>query len=183
MELGNGRRTGQLLLLVALLFGLATMHTVGHPAPSSATAAPEQSPYPTTSHPTARYGSHEVDSSEDGSHQGAGRGPVSGPGAAVAGPLVEGALDPPHLPSTSVLPVQHGAKDAHGGDHGMDPSTVCLAVLAATGVVLAVTGDWWELPAATHPSVRGVGVRAVDTLRPAPPPPRTLLAQLSVLRT
>ncbi|MFF3325924.1 DUF6153 family protein [Streptomyces sp. NPDC002889] len=31
----RGTRWGQLLLFVALLFGIATMHTVGHPSPGS----------------------------------------------------------------------------------------------------------------------------------------------------
>ncbi|ANW20469.1 DUF6153 family protein [Streptomyces clavuligerus] len=33
MMWGRSGRAGQLLLLVALLFGLGTMHTVGHPSP------------------------------------------------------------------------------------------------------------------------------------------------------
>ncbi len=47
MVIGRRARSGQLLLFLALLFGVATMHTLGHPAPGHGTSAH------TASHPAA----------------------------------------------------------------------------------------------------------------------------------
>ncbi|MFW3462370.1 hypothetical protein ACN24K_18085 [Streptomyces microflavus] len=126
---------GQLLLLAALLFGIVTMHTVGHPAEHA----------PSSSAPVATSG---------------------------AMPVAEAASDRAH-PS-------HGSPD-HSPLSGMDPLSVCLAVLGAWG--LALLGAWLSgLRAAGRPLGTTVGARLLRVLRPNPPPPISVLASVSVLR-
>ncbi len=125
---------GQLLLLAALLFGIVTMHTVGHPAehaPSAAVAVAD----------------------------------------AVA--LAEVASDGAH-PS-------HPSPE-HSPMSGMDPLSVCLAVLGAWG--LALVGVWLLLGLRADGRALGtpVGAGLLRVLRPNPPPPKSVLASVSVLR-
>ncbi|WP_231626754.1 DUF6153 family protein [Streptomyces apocyni] len=128
-------RWGQLLLLAALLVGLVTMHTLGHPAEAS--------------------------------------------GAATATADVQ-AVAHMHTAEDAGTPREsHGATESPApADHGMDPMSVCLAVLSAfTLALLAAAGLPW----------RRAGARlaprtwAPYALRP-PPPRRSVLSQLSVLR-
>ncbi|MFJ5734959.1 DUF6153 family protein [Streptomyces microflavus] len=133
---GNGSVIfGQLLLLAALLFGIVTMHTVGHPAEHA----------PSSSAPVAM---------------------------ADAMPAPEAASDRAH-PS-------HGSPD-HSPMSGMDPLSVCLAVLGAWG--LALLGAWLSgLRADGRPLGTAVGAGLLRVLRPNPPPPISVLASVSVLR-
>ncbi|MFF6904996.1 hypothetical protein ACFY9Q_03550 [Streptomyces sp. NPDC012389] len=123
---------GQLLLLAALLFGIVTMHTVGHPA--------EHAP--------------------------------SSPSAPAAVPMAEAASDAAHS--------SHPSPD-HSPMSGMDPLSVCLAVLGAWG--LALVGAWLlGLRADGRPIGTPVGAGLLRVLRPNPPPPISVLASVSVLR-
>ncbi|MEU1219871.1 DUF6153 family protein [Streptomyces microflavus] len=126
---------GQLLLLAALLFGIVTMHTVGHPAEH----APSSSAHVAT---------------------------------ADAMPVAEAASDRAH-PS-------HGSPDDTPMS-GMDPLSVCLAVLGAWGLVLL--GVWLSgLRADGRPLGTAVGAGLLRVLRPNPPPPISVLDSVSVLR-
>ncbi|MFF2718823.1 hypothetical protein [Streptomyces sp. NPDC058011] len=123
---------GQLLLLAALLFGIVTMHTVGHPAEHASSP----------SAPTA---------------------PV-----AVTDPAYD-AVNPSH----------------HSPDHtpmsGMDPLSVCLAVLGVWG--LALVGARLLGPRVDGQSLgTPVGAGLLRVLRANPPPRISVLASVSVLR-
>ncbi|MCM2391019.1 hypothetical protein [Streptomyces albipurpureus] len=239
---------GQLLLLIALLFGIATMHTVGHPTQSGSpphTAASTGHPAdgytrPGAGHPPAQtaeaqtaaartvqtptvetrtsetrtVGARTVEAASVPRAHG------TAPTSTAAAPHTSTALASAELTSTapastgftattpaSAEPIStvtaaaglggpevavtsgHGpagltsGPDTHGDDHGMNPSMVCLAVLGAWGIVLVLTGGWWGSTRGARLPVLGAGVRIRRTLRPNPPPPRSLLAQLSVLRT
>lgn len=138
---------GQLLLLAALLFGIVTMHTVGHPA--------EHAPSPSA--PVAAPGTTS------------GAMPVSAPDAM---PAAEAASDRAHP--------AHGSPDGTPMS-GMDPLSVCLAVLGAWG--LALLGAWLSgLRAAGRPLGTAVGAGLLRVLRPNPPPPISVLDSVSVLR-
>ncbi|MGA4848497.1 DUF6153 family protein [Streptomyces sp. G5(2025)] len=135
---------GQLLLLAALLLGIVTMHTLGHPSGE---------------HPSAAHTS--------GGH-GASHGAAShrSPGPDMV------------LELKSESPPQDGAAGM-----GMDPLSVCLAVLGALTLVLLL----WLLVRAGLSRPGGTLARAPTTGRPnAPrpeaPPPRVPLSRLSVLR-
>jgi hypothetical protein len=64
---------------------------------------------------------------------------------------------------------------------GMDPLSVCLAVLLGGFTLLLLLATALGRPgaAAVHPAVL---TRLLRALWPVPPPPRTLLSRLSVLR-
>ncbi|WP_267245280.1 hypothetical protein [Streptomyces sp. PR69] len=232
-------RVRRLLLFAALLFGITTMHTAGHPAMGAAqgdSAAQGAGTVHATAHATgratgqaaraadaahgagARPASAEaypatkvVQHALDGAafsrpaiaaaHQAAtvGRpaleGPAAGqPAAAPAHPAAaaaqqapaaaQQALEGPAAARTAVGEAGEGHA-AHGKSRGtgMDPSAVCLAVLAGLAA-------WGVALIAIRPAARDEGdglltaarARLPDALRPNPPPPRTLLTQLSVLR-
>ncbi|MEV1018810.1 DUF6153 family protein [Streptomyces sp. NPDC050264] len=121
---------GQLLLFVALLFGIVGMHTLGHP----------------TGH--------------------------------VAGdmrPMASHAAPMPEHTGVQVRAPEHRSP----GDSGMDPLSVCLAVLGSFTLLLLTA-------AVLRPLITGPSAQALRGLthahRPNPPPPRTLLSRLSVLR-
>ncbi|MFE7114877.1 hypothetical protein ACFU99_05565 [Streptomyces sp. NPDC057654] len=128
---------GRLLLFAALLLGIVTMHTLGHPAEH--TAAPH--------------------------------GPV------VAGDSAGGHGNP-HM----VMDSPTAAPAAVPAHSGMDPMSVCLAVLGVWIVGLLVglaARDRRALGAA----VAAPRSRLPGALWPIPPPPRhKALARLSVLR-
>ncbi|MGV9879955.1 DUF6153 family protein [Streptomyces sp. NPDC003006] len=130
---------GQLLLLAALLFGIVTMHTLGHPSDG---------------HGAGASASAEPAAMGHGAHSGQG---------VHAGPASESTSEP------------HGMTGM-----GMDPLSVCLAVLGAFTLVLLVRAGLLRLggtlaraPATGH---------LPNAPRPEAPPPRVLLARLSVLR-
>ncbi|MGW0933938.1 hypothetical protein [Streptomyces sp. NPDC002666] len=127
---------GRLLLFAALLFGIFTMHTVGHPAEHSG---------PGPAMPTA---SHVM------------TGPAVMPGPAVA--------------------VRHHTPAPMPG---MDPMSVCVAVLGTWGIALLTLWLVVRRCAALRPGP-GRG-RSPRMPRPPPPPPRprkAVLTGLSVLR-
>lgn len=63
---------------------------------------------------------------------------------------------------------------------GMDPLSVCLAVLGAFTLVLLLKAGL-SRPGGLAAPARPLA-RLLDGLRPNPPPPRILLSHLSVLR-
>ncbi|MEV7461479.1 hypothetical protein ACWD7B_31800 [Streptomyces rubiginosohelvolus] len=127
---------GQLMLFAALLFGIVTMHTVGHPA--------------------AEHGGSAAMSATSAS--------------SAASP---GAMDE--------HPSPHGSPGADAPMSGMDPLSVCLAVLGVWG--LALVGSWLlGLRADGRPLGTPVGAGLLRVLRPNPPPPISVLASVSVLR-
>ncbi|QDQ11201.1 DUF6153 family protein [Streptomyces spectabilis] len=129
------------LLLVALLFGIVTMHTLGHPQEHGGGSAPAD--HARMADATARHGE----------------------GHAGAGPAADArTVSPPEPPSH---------------DTGMDPMSVCLAVLGSA-LVLALFGAVAARPPLAAPVRLPAGLRAAPW--PNPPPPRALLARLSVLR-
>ncbi|MEV6672747.1 DUF6153 family protein [Streptomyces sp. NPDC051162] len=140
---------GRLLLCAALLLGIVTMHTLGHPAEHGGGGGTASQTA------TASHTSHSMTAM-----------PAMAPMAA------EGHHAAPPRTDASV----------HGESHGMDPMSVCLAVLgsALLALVLLLGAAALRRAAAALPAVRA---RLLLALRPIPPPPRhKALARLSVLR-
>lgn len=133
---GGSVMYGQFLLLAALLFGIVTMHTVGHPVAEHAPSA-----------------------------------------AVPVSVSVADAVAMPVAPSDAA----HSSPD-HSPMSGMDPLSVCLAVLGAWG--LALVGAWLLLGLRADGRALGtpVGAGLLRVLRPNPPPPISVLAGVSVLR-
>ncbi len=126
---------GQLMLFAALLFGIVTMHTVGHPAEHGESAAMS-----------------------------------AASASSAASPAAMGEHSSPH-----------GSPGADAPMSGMDPLSVCLAVLGVWG--LALVGSWLlGLRADGRPLGTPVGAGLLRVLRPNPPPPISVLASVSVLR-
>ncbi|MFH8486080.1 hypothetical protein [Streptomyces longisporoflavus] len=154
----NGR---QLLLLAALLFGIVTMHTLGHPTGHSA------------SHPPNPSSSHSTSQAADGhsTSLAPSRAPVhaSGPGQAAG-----------HHQTLMATSADVSVDSGVTGTGGMDPLSVCLAVLAALTLVLLLKAGLLR-PGGFAVAARPLA-RPLDGLRPNPPPPRILLSRLSVLR-
>lgn len=133
---------GQLMLFAALLFGIVSMHTVGHPAQHGGSAAMS------AASPAASTSSS-----------------ASAPSPAAMGEH----------------PSPHGSPGADAPMSGMDPLSVCLAVLGVWG--LALVGSWLlGLRADGRPLGTPVGPGFLRVLRPNPPPPISVLASVSVLR-
>ncbi|MCP3817535.1 DUF6153 family protein [Streptomyces sp. A3M-1-3] len=134
----------QVLLFAALLFGIVTMHTLGHPAQEHGPQGPAEHTVSAAAPPEHHTGhtSHQTAASADGQT-----------GAGYAGPALPG-MD-------------------------MDPMAVCLAVLGAFTLVVLATGLLRTRPAGAHPVGRDPLLRA---MWPHPPPRKTVLATLSVLR-
>ncbi|MER7672384.1 DUF6153 family protein [Kitasatospora sp. NPDC096128] len=118
----------RLLLLAALLLGIVTMHTLGHPS-------------------GGHGGGERQGSQVMAVHQPSGHGTTADPAAA----------------------------------DGMDPMTVCLAVLAGWTVVLLLAGPLLRRSGDAAAEVRARLLRAVRAL-PPPGGGRILLNRLSVLR-
>ncbi|MFF2118486.1 hypothetical protein ACFVXH_14325 [Kitasatospora sp. NPDC058184] len=154
----------RLLLLAALLFGIVTMHTLGHPGGGHGGSG--------------GYGGH----GGSGGHEGAGTHASAvhpaHPAAAVhhgpaAAPMeAASAVDPAILAASAVDPTIAG---------GMDPMAVCLAVLAGWTLVLLLAGPLLRRSGDAAAEVRARLLRAVRAL-PPPGGGRILLTRLSVLR-
>lgn len=171
---------GRFLLLAALLLGIVTMHTLGHPrehGPSAERATTGQT-----------HAAEDIAHARVGADGGHARVTTDGKHAHVAtgDKHARVATDGGHAEQRA------NHKPAHGtGEHtttppsphdpGMDPLSLCLAVLGAALTLAllyaAVHQGPWGTPVHVHRLAR-----VLDTLRPNPPPPRTLLAHLSVLR-
>ncbi|MCX4667641.1 hypothetical protein OG453_13365 [Streptomyces sp. NBC_01381] len=154
---------GQLLLLAALLLGIVTMHTLGHP----------------TGH---GGGAERASAQASVQHEARGTTAAQGMGQAHDQGQSYG-MGQAHDMGTE--PVARTADDtvtasSPAGLHGMDPLSVCLAVLGAFTLVLLLKAGLLRPGGFAVPS--RVLARLLDGLRPNPPPPRILLARLSVLR-
>jgi len=153
MTTKNRGRYGQLLLFAALLFGIVTMHTLGHPSGHGLAHGPDAGTGQMS------YGVHLADGGD-------------APSAHEAG----GMADPGTL-MTSTTAMTSGMPPMSS----MDPLSVCLAVLLGgfTLLLLLATALGRPGPAAARPAALS---RLLRALWPVPPPPRTLLSRLSVLR-
>ncbi|MGW5862558.1 hypothetical protein ACWFRJ_10360 [Streptomyces sp. NPDC055239] len=149
---------GQLLLLAALLFGIVTMHTLGHP----------------TSHGSG----HGSSSASDQAAMQESPAP-SRHSALPGGTFLQPGMAMPDTPEATSAHVAASAS-APAGMGGMDPLSVCLAVLAALTLVLLLKAGLLR-PGGFAAPARPLA-RLLDGLRPNPPPPRILLSRLSVLR-
>ncbi|WP_407839438.1 hypothetical protein ACE1OC_28690 [Streptomyces sp. DSM 116496] len=144
-------RWTRLLLFAALLLGIAGMHTLGHPTPAHAMEDV----------PSVRF------------VPGAGHAPS---GAAHGGRPVGAMPDTAAPAATAVAAAVEAPRPQHTG---MDPMSVCLAVLGA--LTLLVLGAGLAGPRRAAPlggAARGPGRSG----GPDPPPPRELLTLLAVLR-
>ncbi|MFI0866910.1 MULTISPECIES: hypothetical protein [Streptomyces] len=204
----RGVSCGQLVLFAALLFGIVTMHTVGHPAEHGGRAASLSSAGPATDPSAGPAADPSVVIAEDLSaifvaHSSpvTAEGFPSGTAESFPSATVEGfssaavmtdasaavAAHPsaadtasPSSPGTAHTP-GHGS----GGDapmSGMDPLSVCLAVLGAWGLALLATWLLLGLRADGRCLGAPVGAGLLRAARPNPPPSISVLAAVSVLR-
>ncbi|MDF3288463.1 hypothetical protein [Streptomyces silvisoli] len=157
----------RLLLFAALLFGIFTMHTIGHPAMPAMpgmSAAAESGPTAASAPAAETDPTAETD--------------LAAPVAAHGRPA----------PPSTAAPAAQAPSPGHVRHpqpaHSMDPLSVCLAVLGAWGSgLLAALGLALELAE----TGAGVALAALRTrlagARPVPPPRISLsLARLSVSR-
>ncbi|WP_432110885.1 hypothetical protein [Streptomyces sp. YPW6] len=174
----RGVTYGQLMLFAALLFGIVTMHTVGHPAEHGGATAVSTA---FTSEATASGTSASPDASS----------PAASSSDASSSPGWAGHAPPAHAPAPASAP---GLADApHPSSHdvpgagadaplsGMDPLSVCLAVLGVWTLALAGS-RLFGLRADGRPLGTPVGAGLLRVLRPHPPSPIPVLAGISVLR-
>ncbi|WP_369246143.1 DUF6153 family protein [Streptomyces sp. R41] len=139
-------RAREVLLFAALLLGIVTMHTLGHPS---------------------GHGSDR--SSGYSSHEGSGHSSYAMAQA---------------MSSTPGHAQEHTTGASMNADmppmNGMDPLSVCLAVLGgATLVLLLAAALGTPCASGATPPTRA---RLLQALWPNPPPQITLLSRLSVLR-
>ncbi|MET8710065.1 hypothetical protein [Streptomyces californicus] len=202
----RGVSCGQLVLFAALLFGIVTMHTVGHPAEhggraaslSSAGPAADPSAGPAAviaedlsaifvahSSPATMEGFPSVTAESfsavivEGFSSAAVMTDASAAVAAHPSAADTATTASPSSPGTAHTP-GHGS----GGDaptSGMDPLSVCLAVLGAWGLALLATWLLLGLRAGRRLGAP-VGAGLLRAARPNPPPSISVLAAVSVLR-
>ncbi|MFF4000842.1 hypothetical protein [Streptomyces californicus] len=203
----RGVSCGQLVLFAALLFGIVTMHTVGHPAEhggraaslSSAGPAADPSAGPAAviaedlsaifvahSSPATMEGFPSVTAESfsavivEGFSSAAVMTDASAAVAAHPSAADTATTAFPSSPGTAHTP-GHGS----GGDapmSGMDPLSVCLAVLGAWGLALLATWLLLGLRADGRRLGAPVGAGLLRAARPNPPPSISVLAAVSVLR-
>nr|WSW46124.1 hypothetical protein OG296_25170 [Streptomyces sp. NBC_01001] len=164
-------RWPRLLLLAALLLGIVTMHTLGHPsrshtmedaAPAVAVASAGRAADHTPVHAPGHVPADRTDTAA-----GAGAGMVTGPGA--------GTVTVPAHASHDRGP----AAESPPPGSGMDPMSVCLAVLGGLTLLILGAGPAGLRDAAPlGGAARGPGRSG----GPDPPSPRELLTRLAVLR-
>ncbi|MFB6522691.1 hypothetical protein [Streptomyces sp. NPDC056401] len=151
-------RWPRLLLFAALLLGIASMHTLGHPTRAHATEDV----------PSVRFvpqGGHAPSGSAHG-----------GPPAGVADGMADMAAPATAGSTTIATTTAEAPRPPHTG---MDPMSVCLAVLVA--LTLLVLGAGLAGPRRAAP-LGGAARAPGRSGGPDPPPPRELLTLLAVLR-
>ncbi|MGW1768920.1 hypothetical protein ACWCQL_33360 [Streptomyces sp. NPDC002073] len=186
-------RWPRLLLLAALLLGIAAMHTLGHPAQAHA-------PTPTTPATTPRATGEDALPATSVAHHSPARPQApaqaqtrtQGSTQAQAQALVARTDSPHHASATAAFPgaadtralthalAQTGTGTGMDMDMDMDPMSLCLAVLAGLGAVFAL-----GVGRRAGVGRGGVGGRAAAQVRwthPESPPPRKTLVKLVALR-
>ncbi|MEU0248512.1 hypothetical protein ABZ192_30165 [Streptomyces sp. NPDC006235] len=152
-RLRAGGAVGHLLLVVLLTLGVFAMHTMGHPEGSSG------------------HGMSAAVSAAAGVHHDATAPNAMAPNAtALAGPEVSDGRGTVAAAATSPV---------HEPPTGMDPMSVCLAVLTVWLLGLFLHA----LVVRRQERLTALLARSTALARPGTPPPRPLLSQLSVLRT
>ncbi|MCX4630177.1 hypothetical protein [Streptomyces sp. NBC_01443] len=170
-------RWPRLLLLAALLLGIVTMHTLGHPsrshtmedvAPAVAVASAGRAADHTPVHAPGHASADRTDTVAGAvAGAGAGAGMVTGPRA--------GTVTVPAHASHDRGP----AAESPPPGSGMDPMSVCLAVLGGLTLLILGAGPAGLRDAAPlGGAARGPGRSG----GPDPPSPRELLTRLAVLR-
>nr|BFD89782.1 hypothetical protein KitaXyl93_11420 [Kitasatospora sp. Xyl93] len=160
----------RLLLLAALVLGLVTMHTLGHPGGGHGGAVGAGGHEGAGTHASATHGYAMGASATHGYAMGA-SAVLPAAGAAHHGPAVE--------PAAVTAAARATADPAAPG--GMDPMTVCLAVLSGWTLLLLLVGPLLRRSGDAAADVRARLLRAVRAL-PPPGGGRLLLTRLSVLR-
>lgn len=170
---------GRLLLFAALLLGIVTMHTLGHPSEHGS-----GQPGPTA----ARPGAHAMPAHAQPAHA---MPAEAMPAHAASVHAMPAEAMPAHAasvradamaPAAMTIPAADAPRTDPAPHSGMDPMSVCLAVLAAGWAVALLLGlaAFLRRSGAAAPAARA---RLLRTLWPLPPPPRhKALARLSVLR-
>ncbi|WP_327413653.1 hypothetical protein [Streptomyces sp. NBC_01233] len=170
----------RLLLLAALLLGIVTMHTLGHPSASHAMEDVS------AAHSVASAGSPGP-AADGGAHHTPASVPVAPDREQGHLPVVEPAHAPAQAPVPAPVPapaLEAGLEPAQAAGTqwpgtGMDPMSVCSAVLA--GLVLLYLGAG---PAGSRDAAPLGGAARIPGRSggPDPPSPRELLTRLAVLR-
>ncbi|MFB7178331.1 hypothetical protein ACFCYI_11545 [Streptomyces sp. NPDC056257] len=163
----------RLLLLAALLLGIVTMHTLGHPADSHAMEDVS------AAHSVASAGSPGP-AADGGAHHMPAPPPTAPDPAQDPLPALEPAVEPAEPALAAAMgqgPAQTAGTQWPGT--GMDPMSVCSAVLA--GLVLLYLGAG---PAGSRDTAPLGGAARIPGRSggPDPPSPRELLTRLAVLR-
>ncbi|MCJ0867977.1 hypothetical protein [Streptomyces sp. AP-93] len=164
-------RWPRLLLFAALLLGIAGMHTLGHPTPAHAMEdVPSVRFVPRGGHPPSgeAHGGRPADAPDltGRSHTVASPDTAAAAVAAVATTVT----------TTTTAATFEAPRPQHSG---MDPMSVCLAVLGA--LTLLVLGAGLAGPRRAAP-LGGAARAPGRSGGPDPPPPRELLTLLTVLR-
>ncbi|WP_159047104.1 hypothetical protein [Streptomyces sp. XY332] len=184
-------RWPRLLLLAALLLGIVTMHTLGHPSPSHtmedaapavAVASAGRGADHTPGHASAGLTGTGARTAT-GTGTGAGTGTDAGTGTGTGtGTDVDTGTDPGTVSASVPTHASHdrgSAVEAPPPGSGMDPMSVCLAVLGGLTLLILGAGpaglrDAAPLGGAARGPRRSGG--------PDPPSARELLTRLAVLR-
>ncbi|MFD8754514.1 hypothetical protein ACFV0O_26515 [Kitasatospora sp. NPDC059577] len=162
----------RLLLLAAVLLGIVTMHTLGHPA--GAHGGHDR-------RPAARHAAGAEQRLMDDDRQPAARHPAVRHPATRQSQAGYAAGTGHRLTDDDRHPAVRHTPEVDPAADGMDPMAVCLAVLAGWTVVLLVVGPLLRRSGDAAAEVRARLLRAVRAL-PPPGGGRILLARLSVLR-
>ncbi|MCY0926631.1 hypothetical protein OTB20_10515 [Streptomyces sp. H27-H1] len=169
-------RWPRLLLFAALLLGIAAMHTVGHPTPAHAMEdVPSTRFVPQGGHTPsgAAHGGRPYDAPDMTA-----RSHVTAPSEMAASSEMTTSSE--MAAATIAGAATPAAAEAPSPEHtGMDPMSVCLAVLVA--LPLLVLGAGLAGPRRATP-LGGAARAPGRSGGPDPPPPRGLLTLLAVLR-
>ncbi|MGW6709508.1 hypothetical protein ACWGDE_32115 [Streptomyces sp. NPDC054956] len=167
-------RWPRLLLLAALLLGIAAMHTLGHPDRAHAM---EDAP---AGHSVASAGHTSADMAGGSADVAGVSADMTGPSPDMVGALPDTAGAPADaLAGALASAVAAAAVDASLPHTGMDPMSVCVAVLGALTLLFLGAG----LAGPRRAAPLGGAARAPGRSGgPDPPTPRELLTLLAVLR-
>ncbi|WP_369778927.1 hypothetical protein [Streptomyces sp. R33] len=176
-------RWPRLLLLAALLLGIVTMHTLGHPSPSHTMedAAPAVAVASAGRGADHTPGHASAGLTGTGARTATGTGTDAGTGTGT-GTDVDTGTDPGTVSAPVPTHASHdrgSAVEAPPPGSGMDPMSVCLAVLGGLTLLILGAGpaglrDAAPLGGAARGPRRSGG--------PDPPSPHELLTRLAVLR-